>query len=799
MSDVEREGRGARRHQLGQEGLDAERLRGARGRRGDQRRGQAARRPDPGLREDVAEDLPGAPAAASRCRPTDLIATWKQRFPEFWPEGNSFYAPLTGIEPGEVALIGMTLPGKMKLSTGVMVLYADEESFTLMTPQGHMFAGWITFSATERERRDRGPGAGADARVGPDLRDRADARRPQAGGPLLGRRRSRRSARTSARPMAHVDTQVVCVDKKRQWSKWRNVWHSSAIRSTLYMLGAPRARREGPVPLQAAGCLTRSSSAPGPNGLAAAIALARAGRSVLVLEAAETVGGGSRSAELTLPGFVHDVCSAVHPHPLASPFLRDAAAGRARARAGPARARRWRTRSTTARAVVLDRSVDATAASIGGADGDAYRELLEPLRARRREAAARDPRPAAPDAPPDRAGALRPARPALGASGLARRFDGPRARALLRRATPRTRCCRSTGPPTSAVALVLMLTGHHVGWPVARGGSQAIADALASILRSLGGEIVTGAPRRAHRRARRRRRGAARPHAAPGARDRRRPAARRATGARSSATATAPASSSSTGRSTARSRGRRRSARARARSTSAARSRRSPPPRRRRRTGRARRAAVRPGRPADGLRPQPRAGGQAHGLGLLPRAARLDARHDRARSRRQIERFAPGFRDRILARPSMHAGGDGGLQPQLRRRRHQRRRGWTCGQLFTRPVARPSPYTTPDPRLFICSSSTPPGGGVHGMCGYWAAQAALRRGERGDLAEVAAGDVGLLAERARHHPRPRHEGRLRARGERAGAVPGVGGDQAHLADRDAERVGHELVGLAARA
>ena len=81
---------------------------------------------------------------------TDLIATWKQRFPEFWPEGNSFYAPLTGIEPGEVALIGMTLPGKMKLSTGVMVLYADEESFTLMTPQGHMFAGWITFSATER-------------------------------------------------------------------------------------------------------------------------------------------------------------------------------------------------------------------------------------------------------------------------------------------------------------------------------------------------------------------------------------------------------------------------------------------------------------------------------------------------------------------------------------------------------------------------------------------------------------------------------------------------------------------------
>ena len=81
----------------------------------------------------------------------DLIAMWKLRFPEFWPEGNTFYGPLTGIEPGEVALLDVTLPGKMKLSTGVLVLYADEESFTLMTPQGHMFAGWITFSALEAE------------------------------------------------------------------------------------------------------------------------------------------------------------------------------------------------------------------------------------------------------------------------------------------------------------------------------------------------------------------------------------------------------------------------------------------------------------------------------------------------------------------------------------------------------------------------------------------------------------------------------------------------------------------------
>ena len=82
-----------------------------------------------------------------RVSPTDLVATWKQRFPDFWPDGNRFYAPLTGIAPGEVALLNLTVAGGMPLSTGVLVLYADDESFTLMTPQGHMFAGWITFSA----------------------------------------------------------------------------------------------------------------------------------------------------------------------------------------------------------------------------------------------------------------------------------------------------------------------------------------------------------------------------------------------------------------------------------------------------------------------------------------------------------------------------------------------------------------------------------------------------------------------------------------------------------------------------
>lgn len=173
-----------------------------------------------------------------RVSPTDLIATWKQRFPEFWPEGNAFYGPLTGIAPGEVALLNMTLPGKMKLSTGVMVLYADEESFTLMTPQGHMFAGWITFSASERDGQTV-----AQAQV----LMRASDPIFELGLVMGGHKQEDRFwNHTLARVAAHfgepdreVETRVVCVDTKRQWSKWRNVWHSSAIRSTLYTVGAP--------------------------------------------------------------------------------------------------------------------------------------------------------------------------------------------------------------------------------------------------------------------------------------------------------------------------------------------------------------------------------------------------------------------------------------------------------------------------------------------------------------------------------------------------------------------------------
>jgi hypothetical protein len=170
--------------------------------------------------------------------PTDLVALWKQLFPQFWPEGNRFYGPLTGIAPGEVALIEGTLPGKLRLSTGVMVLYADEESFTLMTPEGHVFAGWITFSAATQD--------GATVAQAQVLMRAGD---PifELGMMLGGHRQEDNFWNTTLRNVAahygvddvEVDTATVCVDKRRQWKRWTNVFKSAAIGSTLYMMGAP--------------------------------------------------------------------------------------------------------------------------------------------------------------------------------------------------------------------------------------------------------------------------------------------------------------------------------------------------------------------------------------------------------------------------------------------------------------------------------------------------------------------------------------------------------------------------------
>jgi hypothetical protein len=174
---------------------------------------------------------------AERASATDLIATWKENFRDFWPEGNHFYGALTGIAPGDVALLNMTMPGRMRLSTGVMVLYADDESFTLMTPQGHMFAGWITFSASEVDDHTV-----AQAQVLMRASDPIFEMGLAMGGHRQEDRFWQHTLTALAAHFGHegeVDTKVVCVDKKRQWSKWSNVWHSAAIRSTLYTMGAP--------------------------------------------------------------------------------------------------------------------------------------------------------------------------------------------------------------------------------------------------------------------------------------------------------------------------------------------------------------------------------------------------------------------------------------------------------------------------------------------------------------------------------------------------------------------------------
>ncbi|HET7483171.1 MAG TPA: hypothetical protein VFK89_09960 [Actinomycetota bacterium] len=173
-----------------------------------------------------------------RVSPKQLIATWKEHFPQFWPPKNFFYGPLTGIAPGEVAVLNLSMPGRLKLSTGVLVLYADDESFTLMTPQGHMFAGWITFSAFEL---DGGTVAQAQVLM------RADDPIYEVGLALGGHRKEDKFwEETLGNVASHfgvedadVDTQSLCVDKKRQWRNAKNIWHNSAIRSGMYAMGAP--------------------------------------------------------------------------------------------------------------------------------------------------------------------------------------------------------------------------------------------------------------------------------------------------------------------------------------------------------------------------------------------------------------------------------------------------------------------------------------------------------------------------------------------------------------------------------
>ena len=226
----------------------------------------------------------------------------------------------------------------------------------------------------------------------------------------------------------------------------------------------------------------------GPNGLAAAITLAQAGLSVILFEGKDTVGGGMRSAELTLPGFLHDICSAIHPLGVASPFFRKLPLAQY--------GLEWIQPEVPhdhplddGTAILLDRSIEATSQNLGS-DGLAYKKLMDPFVAKWDDLAA------------DILAPLHmPHHPLLlgrfgffgvrSAHGLAMHlFENQRARALLAGLA-----AHAIMPLdwflTGAFGLVLGSLGHFAGWPIPRGGSQTIANALASVFRSLGGEIVT--------------------------------------------------------------------------------------------------------------------------------------------------------------------------------------------------------------------------------------------------------------------------------------------------------------------
>jgi len=460
----------------------------------------------------------------------------------------------------------------------------------------------------------------------------------------------------------------------------------------------------------------------GPNGLAAAIALARGGRSVRVLEGAETIGGGMRTEALTLPGFAHDTCSAIHPLALASPFFRSVPLAEHGVEWIHSPAPLAHPLDDGA-AVVLERSVEATAAGLDERDGRAWQKLFAPL------AAAGDglvEAILAPPLPPKHAllmarFGLKAARSAV---GLARSsFTGERARALFAgNAAHSMLPLESTA--TASFGLVLALLGQTVGWPLPLGGSQAIADALASYLRSLGGEIETGRPvasleelrearivlldvtprqllvlagdrlQGSYRRALERYRygpGVFKlDWALSGPIPWRAPECERAATVHLAGTLDEIAASE----------------RAPWRGETAS-------------------------KPfvlvaQQSLFDATRAPSGHHTAWAYCHVPNGSAADMTGAIEAQLERFAPGFRDLVLARSALgpaelqahnpnYVGGDiNGGAANLR-------------QLFVRPAARLSPYTTPLDGVYLCSSSTPPGGGVHGMCGWHAAQTALRR------------------------------------------------------------------------
>jgi phytoene dehydrogenase-like protein len=465
----------------------------------------------------------------------------------------------------------------------------------------------------------------------------------------------------------------------------------------------------------------------GPNGLAAAITLAQAGYSVLVREARPTVGGGMRSAELTLPGFIHDVCSAIHPLGMGSPFFRTLPLEE--------QGLRWIQPEIPAAhpladgtAVALDQSIDVTADNLGE-DAAAYRALFGPL--------VRD----WPKLSREFLGPLRfPRHPvAMTRFGLLAvqpvnllahlAFSGERARALFAGLGAHS-IMSLYHSPTAAFGLMLGTLAHVVGWPLPEGGSQNLANALASYLRSLGGEIITDAPVESL-------------DALPTARavllditvaqflrlgGDKLPSLYRSLLSRYrygpgvfkvdfaldgaipwKADACHGAGTVHVGGTLNE-------------------------------IAEAEHAVWKgknPERPfvmvaQQSLFDASRAPDGKHTAWTYCHVPNGSTEDVTAHIEGQIERFAPGFRDRILAKSTIspaafeqynpnYVGGDinGGVQDLL--------------QLFTRPTIQLNPYATPLKGVYLCSSSTPPGGGVHGMCGFFAARAAIRDTLRGPV------------------------------------------------------------------
>lgn len=458
----------------------------------------------------------------------------------------------------------------------------------------------------------------------------------------------------------------------------------------------------------------------GPNGLAAAIELARAGVSVLVLEANDRIGGGARTEQITLPGFHHDICSAIHPMAIVSPFLRTlplAEHGLVWFESPLAIAHPLEDGTAATLQLSLDRTAEAL-----GRDAEAYRSMLRSFVKHNQDLFGEILRPIR----------FLPHHPFLlahfgllglrSAVSVVKRFETVAARTLF------AGCAAHSFVPldwagSASFGLVLMLAGHTTGWPAAKGGSESIVTAMASYLRSLGGEIRTSHPVRSM---------ADVPESravifdvtprqlASIARDRLPPAyVRRLERFRYGPgvfkidwaldgpipwKAAECASSATVHLGTFDEIVRHESAVWRGEATE---------------------------RPFVLLAQQSLFDSTRAPAGKHTGWAYCHVPHGSTRDMTnaiegQIERFAPGFRDRILAKRTFNTvqyeahdanfvGGDiaGGAN--------------VLSQFLARPFVRRDPYSTPNEHIYIGSSSTPPGGGVHGMCGYWAARSALRR------------------------------------------------------------------------